>query len=787
MSVLAGDRIHLNTTTTLSQRLVSIAALDDGTFVAVWQHDKVMPGGIEIRGQIFNADGSTKGAEFVVNSTPSTANASKTSPVVTALAGGRFVVAWTDDPDVEGQGTDITARVFSANGPVGNDFRVNATTADWQFDASIAALSNGGFVVSYTTVEADGSTNIMCQAYGADLNRIGGEILANATTANDQRGSTVSTWGNGYAVFYTDYSNSVDDPVAFTLRARILSPNGNEEIPEFLVSTGPGRKGDASAATLKDGNHVVTWTTDEGDGTGLAVKAQIFAANGDRIGTEFVVNAVTSQNEMLSTTTALSDGGFAITYLHVTEASGTSPGRTEIYVAVFDANGTRRSSSDLLVGSIDMAYHEKPDITALANGHLLIAWENPLTIDGDPDGGVYAQIVDTGNSTANTAPTVAVDPAKVLTPAIDNGPLVNPFGGLTFADAENDVLTITISFDASHGSLVVPAGHQTPGFEEKNGKKIYTFTGKADALASLMDVVQFDSVDRPLSQAGSHHVTTFAIGVTDADHAIPSETFVQVDTIVANRAPTNIMLSGTSVAEVVSGEVGILSAADQFGAQFTYELIDNAGGRFSLVSVADDTGRMITKLVTADSLLLDYEQARFHTIVVKATDKEGTSLTKAFTIEVGDVFAENIFGSAGSDIFMGGAGRDTIRGNDGNDKLYGGLGNDQLAGGRGKDIFVFDTKPNSRTNKDKILDWKAKDDTIYLENMIFKKLKKAGKLKKDFFVLDAKAKDGNDYIGYNKKTGDLWYDANGSKAGGQVVFANIGKNKKIAYNDFFVV
>ncbi|WP_150117581.1 hypothetical protein [Microvirga vignae] len=55
------------------------------------------------------------------------------------------------------------------------------------------------------------------------------------------------------------------------------------------------------------------------------------------------------------------------------------------------------------------------------------------------------------------------------------------------------------------------------------------------------------------------------------------------------------------------------------------------------------------------------------------------------------------------------------------------------------------------------------------------------------FKLGAAAADANDYIGYNSRTGDLWYDSNGNRAGGYVVFANIGANKAIAYNDFVVI
>ncbi len=60
-----------------------------------------------------------------------------------------------------------------------------------------------------------------------------------------------------------------------------------------------------------------------------------------------------------------------------------------------------------------------------------------------------------------------------------------------------------------------------------------------------------------------------------------------------------------------------------------------------------------------------------------------------------------------------------------------------------------------------------KDDTIWLDNAVFKKLGKGsltkkGKLDKEFFVIDTKARESDDYLIYNKKTGVLSYDADGS-------------------------
>jgi Ca2+-binding RTX toxin-like protein len=156
-------------------------------------------------------------------------------------------------------------------------------------------------------------------------------------------------------------------------------------------------------------------------------------------------------------------------------------------------------------------------------------------------------------------------------------------------------------------------------------------------------------------------------------------------------------------------------------------------------------------------------------------------------LTAGGSAAINLTGNALSNRIKGNAAGNRIDGGNGDDMLAGGAGNDRLIGGKGKDVFVFDTAPAKSGNKDKIIDWSAKHDTIQLENAVFKALKKTGWLKKAYFVKAAKALDGNDYVGYDARTGNLWYDHNGSKAGGQLVFAHIGKHKTIAANDFFVI
>lgn len=67
--------------------------------------------GLAIRAQVFNADGSTSGAEFLVNTTTLDF---QFQPSITALADGQFVVSWKDDSASGGDtsGAAIRGQIF---------------------------------------------------------------------------------------------------------------------------------------------------------------------------------------------------------------------------------------------------------------------------------------------------------------------------------------------------------------------------------------------------------------------------------------------------------------------------------------------------------------------------------------------------------------------------------------------------------------------------------------------------------------------------------------------------
>ncbi|EIM24711.1 M10 family metallopeptidase C-terminal domain-containing protein [Microvirga lotononidis] len=146
-----------------------------------------------------------------------------------------------------------------------------------------------------------------------------------------------------------------------------------------------------------------------------------------------------------------------------------------------------------------------------------------------------------------------------------------------------------------------------------------------------------------------------------------------------------------------------------------------------------------------------------------------------------------LVGNVGSNVLKGGAGKDCLNGLDGADTLHGGAGRDVLLGGEGMDVFVFDTSLRKGVDLDHILDFSVADDTVYLENAVFSHLGRAGKLASAAFWTGSKAHDRSDRVIYDKKSGLLYYDPDGTGDSGQIKFAQLTKGLKMTAGDFRII
>ncbi len=149
---------------------------------------------------------------------------------------------------------------------------------------------------------------------------------------------------------------------------------------------------------------------------------------------------------------------------------------------------------------------------------------------------------------------------------------------------------------------------------------------------------------------------------------------------------------------------------------------------------------------------------------------------------------ENLIGSDYNDTLSGNAGVNVIHGGEGSDVLNGMGGNDVLFGGAGSDAFVFTTALSATANVVRIEDFSKGEDKLRLENAIFTKLAATGTLGvNNFKVIGSAALDADDYIQYDKATGALYYDADGSGVGAAVKFAIVGVNLALTSTDFMVI
>ena len=100
---------------------------------------------------------------------------------------------------------------------------------------------------------------------------------------------------------------------------------------------------------------------------------------------------------------------------------------------------------------------------------------------------------------------------------------------------------------------------------------------------------------------------------------------------------------------------------------------------------------------------------------------------------------------------------------------------------------MFDTALKASTDVDSIRDFSAPYDTIRLENAYFKGLA-GGTLAKGAFNFGRVAKEADDRILYDKASGSLYFDKDGSgTAYKAILFATLANKTTISNLDFVVV
>ncbi|HEX9933659.1 MAG TPA: FlgD immunoglobulin-like domain containing protein, partial [bacterium] len=214
-------------------------------------------GHADIYAQRYNSGGQALGKNFRVND--DSGKAVQSSPCVAVDRLGRFVVAWQDDRN-DGD-PDIYAQFYGADGnKVGGNVRVNGDTGHSpQGSPSIAVSPEGKCVMAWDD-QRSGDADVYVQFYGAGGSAIGGNQKANEDVPGNQCASAVSMDAGGSAlVAWSDGRESAKGIYVqhFTPEGTMVGPNRmvfrEYSIPLFYQFSAP------EMAMDHQGNYSLAW------------------------------------------------------------------------------------------------------------------------------------------------------------------------------------------------------------------------------------------------------------------------------------------------------------------------------------------------------------------------------------------------------------------------------------------------------------------------------------------------------------------------------------------------
>ncbi|MCP5155360.1 MAG: tandem-95 repeat protein [Ectothiorhodospiraceae bacterium] len=390
--VAVGDEYQVNTTTADAQESAASATLADGSYVVVWESRLQDGSGEGVYAQRFDASGTPLGVEFRVNTTTAS---DQREPDVAALSGGGFVVTWTDTA-IDGSGTAVMAQRFATDGSaLGAEFRVNTTTSGNQTDAAIAGVGTGFVVVWTDQASADGSSwGVFGQRYDAAGTALGAEFRVNTTTTNAQYEPAIAALaGGGFVVVWRDDSGG--DGNAAGIFGQRYDAAGAAVGAEFQInSQTASSQFDPSVAGLVGGGFVVSWTSNAaaptGDGSGNAVFAQRFDASGATVGAEFRVNETTLSNQTDSDVVALGGGGFVVTWSDDSGRDGSGQG---VFGQQYDVDG-HRVDGQFQVNTEFSSTQSQSVVNALGGDTFAVHWTSftSSTAGDGSSNGVFGQL-----------------------------------------------------------------------------------------------------------------------------------------------------------------------------------------------------------------------------------------------------------------------------------------------------------------------------------------------------------------------------------------------------------
>ena len=533
--------------------------------------------------------------------------------------------------------------------------------------------------------------------------RIGTEILVNSATDGDQNSVQMARLANGgFVVTWVDWDShglggATGDDSASAIKAQVFAANGAKLGPELLANSAIiGWQQDPKVAGLSNGNFVVTWTDGwdffsygdhngslgvggaGGDDSGKAVKAQLFSADGTRIGSEIRVNTTTWISQTAQQIVPMANGGFAIAFsdfnvgwdesAYVT--NGNFPGTK---IQRFDASGAKVGGEITVPGK----YQWAPQIAALANGDMAVTWQDGHYSVED----IYTQVYTAAGA------------------ARGGQILVNAGGTGTSFSAQKDQRITALT----GGGYVItwtddnkgPGG--ATGDNSNNSIKAQVF----DAAGAKIGTEMLVNTQTELYQQNARTVALANGGFVVAwenwtpDYYQAQDVNAQIFTAAGARVGTELLLSDATSGWQASPRLtalddGRFAVSWVTGYEEVRAQIFNADGQKSGTEISvntatagyQDSAQILA--IGAGNLAVVWDDRSYGN-----GGANGDTSGYAIKAQVLSTSGQTHTGAATADVLLGTSGNDALIGLGGDDTLTGGAGNDSLDGGIGRDIAAY--------------------------------------------------------------------------------------------------
>ncbi|MEQ1950780.1 calcium-binding protein [Mesorhizobium sp. CN2-181] len=611
--------------TTNNQGSPSIALLKDGTLVTTFNHF----GTTQLAMSAYKAGTDPSNSTPLFEKAPvnSTLNGDQFDSQTVGLTGGGFVAIFND---MSSGANQIRYRVFDSSGNALGPDAVVFEGFETTKLGGVAALKDGGFVITFETDDSTGDQNADFARFDANGVLKGGWAIDDLPQTTAAAPTVAALTNGGFVTAWSEH-----DGQKWKTYVSKYSDNNSSLTGKILVDNiGGGTGNEPQVIGLKDGGFAVAYL-DYSSGN-FDQKMRIYNEDGTARTAAFKINQVIDGTQANPSLTLLDNGFIAVTWDTTPQGSA----NTDIAGRIYDRNGVAITGEFLVASG---ASDEKGgNGVGLAGGILAYVYETKdVTFDGSGSGIAFTEMqisrTTVGNGTDET---------------LKGDELVDRiFGG-----GGKDTIT------AGGGNDIVEGG--AGGDKLDGGTGLNTLSYESSLIGVEIDLLG----------------GTAKYGDAEGDTIVYNSFFR-----VVGSATGDDTLYGTNGNNRLEGGGGKDTLASNGG----HDVLSGEGGDDFLVA-SKSTGSTFDGGDGIDWISYESEAVGITLNLDGSANAGGASNDKVYGIEnaYGSSHDDTITGTDGVDnVLDGSEGLDKLSGLGGNDMLKGGIGNDTLDGGKGNDTL----------------------------------------------------------------------------------------------------